>query len=58
MQLDFSSKYYLNDNMNVYFNATNLTDEPMYLYHGEKRYNYQYESYGRTFELGFTFSSL
>ncbi|MBB1478551.1 TonB-dependent receptor [Pseudoalteromonas sp. SG41-2] len=58
MQLDFSSKYYLNDNMNVYFNATNLTDEPMYLYHGEKRYNYQYESYGRTFELGFTLSSL
>lgn len=58
MQLDFSSKYYLNDNINVYFNATNLTDEPMYLYHGEKRYNYQYESYGRTFELGFTFSSL
>ncbi|MBB1433359.1 TonB-dependent receptor [Pseudoalteromonas sp. SG43-6] len=58
MQLDFSSKYYLNDNMNLYFNATNLTDEPMYLYHGEKRYNYQYESYGRTFELGFTFSSL
>ena len=58
MQLDFSSKYYLNDNMNVYFNATNLTDEPMYLYHGEKLYNYQYESYGRTFELGFTFSSL
>jgi len=58
MQLDFSSKYYFNDTMNVYFNATNLTDEPMYLYHGEKRYNYQYESYGRTFELGFTFSSL
>jgi TonB-dependent receptor len=58
MQLDFSSKYYLNDNINVYFNATNLTDEPMYLYHGEKRYNYQYESYGRTFELGFTLSSL
>ncbi|NMM41019.1 TonB-dependent receptor [Pseudoalteromonas arctica] len=57
MQLDFSSKYYFNDNMNVYFNATNLTDEPMYLYHGEKRYNYQYESYGRTFELGFTLSS-
>ncbi|BDF93246.1 TonB-dependent receptor [Pseudoalteromonas sp. KAN5] len=58
MQLDFSSKYYFNDTMNVYFNATNLTDEPMYLYHGDKLYNYQYESYGRTFELGFTFSSL
>ena len=56
-QLDFSSKYFFNDNISLYFNATNLTDEPMYLYHGEKRYNYQYESYGRTFELGFTFSS-
>ncbi|KPH61966.1 TonB-dependent receptor [Pseudoalteromonas porphyrae] len=58
MQLDLSSKYYFSDNINVYFNATNLTDEPLYLYHSDKRYNYQYESYGRTFELGFTFSSL
>ncbi|MFM9653694.1 hypothetical protein ACKI1S_47555, partial [Streptomyces galilaeus] len=27
-QLDFSSKYYINQNMNLYFNAINITDEP------------------------------
>ncbi|MEI8668210.1 TonB-dependent receptor [Pseudoalteromonas sp. B131b] len=57
-QLDFSGKYFINDSVNVYFNAKNLTDEPLYLYHGERKYNYQYESYGRTYELGFTINSL
>lgn len=57
-QVDFSSKYYFSDTIQFYFNASNLTDEPMYIYHGNKQYNYQYEQYGRTFELGFTISSL
>jgi len=57
-QIDFSSKYYFSDTVQFYFNASNLTDEAMYLYHGEKQYNYQYEQYGRTFELGITISSL
>lgn len=57
-QLDFSGKYYVNDSVNVYFNAKNLTDEPFYLYHGQRKYNYQYESYGRSYELGFTINSL
>ncbi|MGJ8681462.1 TonB-dependent receptor [Paraglaciecola sp.] len=56
-QLDFSAKYYINDSMQVYFNAVNLTDEAYYLYHGSAAYNYQYETYGRSYELGFTFSS-
>ncbi|MFT5760181.1 MAG: TonB-dependent receptor [Alteromonadaceae bacterium] len=57
-QLDFSGKYYINNTMQVYFNAVNLTDEPMYLYHGNETYNYQYEQYGASFELGFTMTSL
>ncbi len=57
-QVDFSSKYYFSDTVQFYFNASNLTDEPMYIYHGAKQYNYQYEQYGRTFELGITISSL
>jgi TonB-dependent receptor len=57
-QLDFSSKYHISDSVQVYFNASNLTDEPMYLYHGSKQYNYQYEQYGRTFEFGITINSL
>jgi TonB-dependent receptor len=56
-QLDFSAKYYISDSMQVYFNAVNLTDEAYYLYHGSAAYNYQYETYGRSYELGFTFSS-
>jgi TonB-dependent receptor len=57
-QVDFTAKYYIDDTMQVYFNAVNLTDEPMYLYHGSDRYNYQYETYGASFELGFTINSL
>ena len=36
----------------VYFDANNLTDEPYYAYFGERAYNAQYETYGRTFALG------
>jgi TonB-dependent receptor len=57
-QVDFTAKYYFSDTMQVYFNAINLTDEPLYLYHGLAAYNYQYEEYGSSFELGFTINSL
>lgn len=36
-----------------HFNAVNLNDEPFYAYHGSRRYNRQFEQYGRTCELGF-----
>lgn len=52
-QMDFTAKYYLNDTMQLYFNAVNLTDEPMYIYHGNSAYNYQYEEYGSSFEFGY-----
>lgn len=52
-QLDFSAKYYINDDMNVYFNAINISDEPFYNYFDQRNRNAQYEEYGRTFELGF-----
>ncbi len=58
MQLDFSAKYYLNNTTQLYFNAVNINDEPYYLYHGETQYNYQFEEYGRSFELGITITSL
>lgn len=57
-QVDFTAKYYIDDTMQIYFNAVNLTDESMYLYHGSDEYNYQYENYGASFELGFTINSL
>ncbi|MBQ4835851.1 TonB-dependent receptor [Pseudoalteromonas luteoviolacea] len=56
-QIDFSVKYYISEQTQVYFNALNLTDEPLYVYHAQPRYNYQYESYGRSYQLGITLSS-
>lgn len=52
-QMDFMGKYFINQNMHVYFNAINLTDEPFYNYFDKRSVNAQYEEYGRTFELGF-----
>ncbi|WP_088329732.1 TonB-dependent receptor [Lacimicrobium sp. SS2-24] len=53
-QLDFSGKYYINQDMHLYLNAINLTDEPFYSYFDQRNNNAQYEEYGRTLELGFT----
>ncbi len=55
LQLDFSARYDLTRNLQLYFNAINLTDEPMYLYQGNSRYNAQYEEYGASFVLGLTY---
>jgi outer membrane receptor protein involved in Fe transport len=48
------ARYYINDSMQVYFNGINLGDEPFYNYFDTRNQNAQYEEYGRTFELGFT----
>ncbi|MBS7456383.1 TonB-dependent receptor [Coralloluteibacterium stylophorae] len=51
-QLDLSAKYRFSDAAQLYFNAINLNDRPLYAYLGQRRFNSQFESYGRTFELG------
>ncbi|KMT66017.1 TonB-dependent receptor [Catenovulum maritimum] len=56
-QYDFTAKYFINQRTHVYFNAINLNDEPMYHYFDSKINNAQYEVYGRTFELGFSWNS-
>jgi TonB-dependent receptor len=50
--VDFSGKYFINDDVNVYFNAVNLTNEGFYNYFDRRNRNAQFEEYGRTFELG------
>ncbi|MEM9622632.1 MAG: TonB-dependent receptor, partial [Pseudomonadota bacterium] len=52
VQLDLSLKYHVSENMLIYLDANNLTDEPFYAYFDRPRYNAQYEEYGRTFALG------
>ena len=51
--IDFSGKYFINDDMNIYFNAINLSNESFYNYFDTRNRNAQFEEYGRTFELGF-----
>ena len=52
LQWDFSAKYLLNENAQMYFEAVNIGDEPFYAYNADSRYNAQYESYGWTAQLG------
>lgn len=55
LQIDFSAKFNLNDSWQFFANAKNLTDEPFYTFHGNRSRNGEYEEYGTSFELGFTY---
>lgn len=52
VQLDLTTRYRFNENVQVYFNAINLNDAPLYAYYGSPRFNSQHEEYGRTYEFG------
>lgn len=54
--VDFSARYSLTKNLQVSFEAQNLTDEPYFVYTGSRFYNGQYEEYGPTYKLGLTFT--
>ena len=51
-QLDFSLDYKVSKNMSVYFEASNLLDEPLELYQGVRSRTLQNEEYGRTYAVG------
>lgn len=50
--LDFTSSYQLNPNWAVYFNAKNLTNQPLRYYEGAQNRPIQREFYGVTLEAG------
>ena len=54
--VDFSARYSLTKNLQVSFEAQNLTDESYFVYTGHRSYNGQYEEYGPTSMLGLTFT--
>lgn len=54
--LDFTARYNINNQLQVYFEAQNLTNEAYYIYTGRKGLNAQYEEYGSSFRLGVTFT--
>ena len=51
-QLDFSLDYKVADNWGLYFEASNLLDEPLELYQGTPATTLQNELYGRSYTLG------
>lgn len=54
--VDFAAGYFLTKNLQLKFEAQNLTDESYYVYTGSRAYNAQYEEYGPTYKLGLTFT--
>ncbi len=52
MHWDFVAKANILENLSASFKVVNLTDESYYAYQHKPSYNYQYEKYGRTFQLG------
>lgn len=54
-QIDFSAKYFFGDQLQMFFNAKNLTDEPFFAYRGATSRLGQFEEYGPSFELGISF---
>ncbi|WP_321491256.1 TonB-dependent receptor [uncultured Hyphomonas sp.] len=52
LSVEASAKYEVNDNVQVYLEAKNLTDEPEYYYHGSERRLSQYDEFGWTGVFG------
>ena len=52
LTLDFAGAYAINGNWKVYFNAKNLTNEPLRFYIGSPSFPIQREFYETTYEFG------
>ena len=54
-QIDFTAKYYLNDNLTLKLDLININDEPEFYYWGNTSRLSQYDEYGRSATIGFTY---
>ncbi len=52
-QVDLTASYRFNPRFELVAELTNLTDEALELYQGNKSYTFQFEEYGPTFAIGF-----
>lgn len=52
--VDFKAGYFITPELQLTFEAQNITDESFYTYTGRSRFNSQYEEYGPTYKLGLT----
>ncbi len=57
-QIDLTAKYDIRDDLQLFFNAVNITDEPYYAFHGSSAFNGQYEEYGPSYALGLSWRNL
>lgn len=55
--VDLSVRYFLTKQLQLSFEAQNLTNEHYYTYAGNYGFNSQYEQYGPTFKLGVTYTN-
>lgn len=55
--VDFAARYAISKNVQLAFEAKNLTDQVYYKYAGSSSLNAQYESYGRTYALSLKVTS-
>lgn len=54
-QFDLSARYFINDSAQIYFEAINIDDEPLYRYYGRDDFNAQFEEYSWTAQIGARF---
>lgn len=54
--VDVKARYSIQPNLQVTFEAANITDEDYYAYSGHRSRNAQLESYGPSFKVGITFT--
>lgn len=55
--VDVKAGYFITPELQLTFEAQNITDESYYVYTGRHGYNAQYEEYGPTYKIGLTLSN-
>ena len=53
--MNFTAKYDINDQFQLFFNAINLNEAPNYRYFGSLRFNAQYDEIGPSLVIGLTY---
>jgi outer membrane receptor protein involved in Fe transport len=56
LQWDFTAKYRINENWQIYAEIANINDEPEYYYAGNRSRVYQYDEFGTSYALGVQFN--
>ena len=57
LSLDLLMRWYATEHIQIFLQGVNLSDEPYYVYFGNKARNHQYEEYGPAYRLGVSLSN-